>query len=233
MLLSAALLIVLLVCSWLIRARVRLPGAGRDAAYATAAVKQIVGFALPALAAMLLIGRAEALVVMPSEFLVAGWTGTARDLLPALAGGVAGGTVIGAVLARRRWRRTGRRGLMLGEIGWINPRNRRELGWTTLLAMLAGVSEELFFRLALPLLATLATGSLIAGQLAAVAVFGAAHRYQGPIGVVATTALGAVFAALYLASGSLWLAILAHVLVDLNSLVIRPAVTGAWRGSTP
>ncbi|UVO51976.1 CPBP family intramembrane metalloprotease [Sphingomonas sp. SUN019] len=229
MLVPAALVIALVAASWLVRTHLRLPGKGRDAAYATAAVKQVAGFAVPALAALLLIGRGGALVVMPGEFVVAGWTGDAADLLPALAVGVAGGTVIGALLARRRWRRTGRRGPVLGEIGWLNPRNRRELGWTTLLAVLAGVSEEMFFRLVLPLLATLATGSLLAGQLVALAIFGAAHRYQGPAGVLATTALGAVFAALYLASGSLWLAILAHVLVDLNSLVIRPAVTGAWR----
>jgi uncharacterized protein len=233
MLVPAALLIVLLACSWLIRTRLRLPGSGRDAAYATAAVKQVAGFALPALAALFLLGRGEALVAMPSEFFVAGWTSNARDLLPTLAGGVAGGTVIGALLARRQWRRTGRRGPMLGEIGWLNPRNRRELCWTTLLALVAGVAEELFFRLALPLLATLATGNMMAGQLLALAFFGAAHRYQGTVGVAVTAMLGAAFAALYLASGSLWLAILAHILVDLNSLVIRPAVTGAWRNATP
>jgi uncharacterized protein len=229
MLLSAALLIALIAASWLVRSRLRLGGDGRDAAYATAGAKQVAGFALPALAVLLLMGRGEALIVMPGEFFVAGWIGDARDLLPALAGGVAGGTVIGALLARRRWRRTGRRGPMLGEIGWIEPRNRRELVWTTLLSLLAGVSEEVFFRLALPLLATLATGSLLVGQVVALAAFGAVHRYQGPTGIVATTMLGALFAALYLASGSLWLAMLAHVLVDLNSLVIRPAATGAWQ----
>ena len=46
----------------------------------------------------------------------------------------------------------------------------------------------------------------------------------------ATGAMGVVFSLLYLSSGALWLAIAAHIVVDVNSLVIRPAITGAWRG---
>lgn len=231
--LAALVLIALLAASWLIRTRLQLRGKGRDFAYATAALKQVAGFALPALMALLLIGRGEVLVAMPPEFFLPGWTDDASGMLPTLAAGIAVGTLIGALLARWQWRRTGRRGPVLGEIGWINPRNRRELRWTTLLSVLAGVSEELFFRLSLPLLGMLATGNLWAGQAIGLIAFGAAHRYQGPAGIAATTVLGAIFAALYLASGSLWLTILAHILVDLNSLVIRPAVTGAWRKPTP
>ena len=97
-----------------------------------------------------------------------------------------------------------------------------------LLSLVAGVAEELFFRLALPLLVALATGSALAGFILSALLFAAAHRYQGKAGVIATGAMGVAFAVLYLASGALWLAIAAHIVVDLNSLVIRPAITGAW-----
>lgn len=60
-------------------------------------------------------------------------------------------------------------------------------------------------------------------------MFAAAHRYQGIAGVIATGVMGVAFSAFYLASGALWLAIAAHIVVDINSLVIRPAITGAWK----
>jgi len=40
-----------------------------------------------------------------------------------------------------------------------------------------------------------------------------------------------LMAAVYLMTGSLWLAMLLHALIDLNSLVLRPALTGAWRAA--
>ena len=109
------------------------------------------------------------------------------------------------------------------------PRTRADLGWGVILSLVAGVGEELFFRLAVPLLVALATGSALAGFLLSAVMFAAAHRYQGRAGVIATGAMGVVFSLLYLSSGALWLAIAAHIVVDINSLVIRPAITGAWK----
>jgi hypothetical protein len=32
-------------------------------------------------------------------------------------------------------------------------------------------------------------------------------------------------------TGELWLAMVLHALIDLNSLVLRPILTGAWRAA--
>ena len=55
------------------------------------------------------------------------------------------------------------------------------------------------------------------------------HRYQGWVGVIATTALGAVMTGLYLMTGSLWVVMLVHVLVDLNGLVVTPVLGGVLK----
>jgi membrane protease YdiL (CAAX protease family) len=57
-----------------------------------------------------------------------------------------------------------------------------------------------------------------------VIVFGLAHAYQGWVGVLATTVVGAVFAGLYLSTGELWIVMAAHVVLDLLGLVVRPTL---------
>ncbi|WP_375250389.1 CPBP family intramembrane glutamic endopeptidase, partial [Sphingomonas sp.] len=141
----------------------------------------------------------------------------------ALGGIVAGGTIIGLV---ERWRG---RPFGLGDVEAVMPRTPRELGWGVILSLTAGVMEEGYFRLLLPLLATLATGSAVVGFGLATLLFGAAHRYQGWKGMIATAVTGALLAAVYLASGALWVAIALHVAIDLNALVARPVVSGRVR----
>lgn len=232
---AALLLVAMLAMSWYLRRRLRLDfGHGRSGAYLAVTVRQIAGFALPALLALALAGEWRALWVLPASFQrlarevgVAGWIVASDGWM--LLVGAAGGSTIGGAIAFIRWRRKGRRGPMFGELGWLLPRERADLGWGVVLSLVAGVAEELYFRLTLPLLVALASGSALAGFVVSSLMFAAAHRYQGIAGVVATGLTGLVFVAFYLASGALWLAIAAHIIVDLNSLVIRPAVTGAWR----
>lgn len=235
MIAAALLLAALLAASWHVRRRLALDlGHGRTGAYLAVTLRQIGGFAVPALAALALAGEWRALWRMPESFArladtcgIAGWVapGDGWTLLI----GAVGGSAIGAGFAFLQWRRRGRRGPMFGELGWLLPRDRRDLRWGMVLSLVAGVAEEIFFRLAVPLLVSLVTGSALAGFILAALMFAAAHRYQGIAGVIATGAMGIAFTALYLASGALWLAIAAHIVVDLNSLVIRPAITGAWR----
>ena len=197
-------------------------------------VKDLLVFGLVPLAGLLLLGRLGAVVDPPAMF------DPARALLPRIgpaalremawsAGvGLAGGTVIVALVAR--WRK--RPGVFgtLGDVSALMPRGRSELGAAAVLSLTAGVTEELAFRLFLPLTLTLATGNAVAGFALAALIFGAMHRYQGWVGVLATTAVGLLLTAVYLATGRLWMAMACHTVIDLNGLVARPVLTGRWRG---
>ena len=135
---------------------------------------------------------------------------------------------LGAVLATRgNWRIL----KTIGNVGSLFPRNRPEIVHAAAMSIAAGVSEELAFRLFLPLLVALVSGSAFVAFGVAVAAFGAMHLYQGRAGVIATTLVGALMAAVYLMTGELWLAMVLHALIDLNSLVLRPMLTGAWRAA--
>jgi membrane protease YdiL (CAAX protease family) len=113
---------------------------------------------------------------------------------------------------------------VLGDIEALMPRNGAETACTALLALNAGVSEELFFRLLLPLLLIgLFENATLSFGVAAV-VFGLVHIYQGHAGVIATTILGLVFSVLYLWTQNPWIAAAAHVFLDLFGLVIRPTL---------
>ena len=197
-------------------------------------VKPWLAFALPALAGLLLLGRGAALWQAPAEF------GPAAALLPRIEGealrtmlasaglGLAIGTVLIVVVSRLRRKPAA----TLGDIGAILPRNRAELLPAALLSVTAGVTEEVAFRLWLPLLLVLLTGNAVLAFAAATLLFGALHAYQGWAGVLATTALGGVLAAVYLVTGLLWLVVALHVLIDLNGLVLRPLLLGAGRTSS-
>ena len=140
--------------------------------------------------------------------------------------GAVGGGLLLTLLTRRR----GPEGqVMLGEVSALMPRHRHELGWAALLCLNAGVVEEAFFRLALPLALARVTGDALLAVVAAVLLFGLAHRYQRWIGILATTASGTVLAVLYLGTGDLVLAMAVHAATNAVGLVLRPALAGAWR----
>ena len=48
-------------------------------------------------------------------------------------------------------------------------------------------------------------------------IFGLGHAYQGKVGILKTGAVGLVMALLVVFSGSLWIAILVHAVVDITS----------------
>ncbi|HEY1425432.1 MAG TPA: CPBP family intramembrane glutamic endopeptidase [Caulobacteraceae bacterium] len=129
-------------------------------------------------------------------------------------------SVVAAIVSRRRGAALKTR--TLGDIAPLMPRNWPETAWTALLSINAGVGEELFFRLTLPLLIALVTGSAPAAFAAAAVVFGLVHIYQGWIGVLATMLLGVVFTGVYLVTGSIFWPIALHAAFDLLGLVVRP-----------
>lgn len=118
----------------------------------------------------------------------------------------------------------------IGDISALLPRNRQELRWGAALSINAGVVEELMFRLALPTLIFGITGSAMIAVAASIVVFGALHLYQGSAGVIGSMLIGLVLMALFLASGSILVAIVVHAAIDLRSLVLIPVIVfGAHR----
>lgn len=199
--------------------------------FARLAARSAALFGGGSLLLLALAGRLDAIVVPPPEF--AGAAAVAAAWLPGLGEPIGLGLIllglligggIGAALSR--WRG---RVIAFGDVTAVLPRHGGELGWAALLAIVSGTAEELFFRLVLPLLAALPTGSAWIGFGVATALFGAAHRYQGWAGVIATTLMGAGVAGVYLASGTLWMAVVLHVAINLNGLVLRPLLMGVGR----
>lgn len=158
-------------------------------------------------------------------------------------GGVGFGLAVGAaalVTAFFAWqsRMVGRspeaQDLLRRQIGRLEkflPHTARELSLFSYVCVTAGIFEELLYR-----------GFLIwyAAQLMPVwsaivvtsAAFGMAHFYQGIGGVVKTGAAGLVLAGLYVLSGSLWVPMVLHWLMDLVQGrmlhgVLRPPVYAA------
>lgn len=215
--------------AWYLRGGGVPPGTGRIARYRRWMRRAPLAFGAIALAALALGGRLDTLVRLPDEFAalaadarhLAGFGGT--TFKAAILAGLAGGALLGLALARWRIGR-GRRPFSAGNIDRFLPRSGAELRWTAALAIAAGIVEELFFRLVLPLFAALTTGSAPLGFAFAALLFAAAHRYQGWIGMVFSGVSGALLAVLYLATGDLWFAMLIHALLNLNGLVLRPAM---------
>lgn len=207
--------------------------AGRQKKYRAWLLKTFLLFTCVTLAALADLGRLSALAALPPEFqplfrnLNAHASHTSLlngGLVGLFLGALAGGLVMGLLLPRLLRRRGKPRAVQAGDIAALMPRNGAETVWTALLSVNAGIGEELYFRLLLPLLlVSLGSGALLAFILAGL-IFGAVHFYQGIAGIVATTILGGLLAALYLWTGNVWIAVAAHALLDLVGLVIRPTL---------
>lgn len=215
--------------------RVRIGGAtrshGRAATLRGWAMGVAISFGLPAIIGLALLGEAwwrdqPPLALRPLSDTLHD-AGLMMPLTPLLIG-MAGGTVLNAVVSVWRARR-GRRAIQIGHFPDVRPTRRRDLLPAIALSLSAGVAEEAFFRLLLPLLIAQVFGSALAGVVVATLAFGAVHRYQGWRGVLATTLVGGILAGVYLATGALWMAMLFHTVIDLNALVVRPIAAGAWR----
>ncbi len=204
--------------------------AGRLAFYWSWTWTSFVILGLGSIGILAAMGRMDALFAIPSEF-----TRLApRDPdvpIDHMSGDTLAGFFVGAAISigvvafvwHRRLRKMTQP--VVGDIEPLLPRNGRETLMAIPVSLNAGLSEELFFRLALPLLIATVTGSVLVGLVAATIAFGLMHWYQGWKGVLVTSAVGGLFAWIYVVSGSLPKVIILHALVDIMALIVRPAVS--------
>jgi membrane protease YdiL (CAAX protease family) len=163
----------------------------------------------------------------------AAWTGNppgGGDFDRGAMGGVVIGLTLGMVVLIAARIRANRRGTqptpstrqpwwrkLFPDFSALVPTNNRERLWWAAVAVSAGICEELVFRGWL--LATLRSELGLGGLgllLAAAAIFGLAHIYQGVSGVVLTALVGAFFCVVYVKTGSLLVPILLHTAIDVR-----------------
>jgi uncharacterized protein len=104
----------------------------------------------------------------------------------------------------------------IGDLGELAPQNAQESRLFAAVAVTAGVCEEILYRGVL--LAALApiTGIWPAVILSS-GIFGLGHAYQGRKGIVKTALVGLLMALLTVFSGSIFIPMLLHSVIDLSS----------------
>jgi len=104
----------------------------------------------------------------------------------------------------------------IGDLANLAPQTPREDRLFDMVSITAGVCEEILYRGLL--LATLVS---LVGTWPAVAItsliFGLGHAYQGISGIAKTGLVGLVLALFTVSSGSLYIAIVLHAVIDLTS----------------
>jgi hypothetical protein len=180
---------------------------------------------------LLLLDRGDAWSAMPPEFSALMPRSRPEPRNAAEASGMRAGMLVGfsvgALITLLVWRQrlAKMRAPVIGDIEPLLPRNRAERWVAIPLCLNAGFSEELFFRLALPLLLTSVSGSVPLSLAMSVVLFGLIHWYQGWRGIVGTTFVGALLTFAYLASGSLARVMVVHAAIDLIGLIVRPLIS--------
>lgn len=124
----------------------------------------------------------------------------------------------------------------LGEAGdfeLIRPETEAEYRRFNLVALTAGVTEEIIFRGYLIALLALVL-PLWAAAILALLVFTLGHTYQGVSGMLRVVPIAAVLTLVFLLCGSLWPAILLHAVIDLvGGALFRIAGSGPAETSSP
>jgi membrane protease YdiL (CAAX protease family) len=98
-------------------------------------------------------------------------------------------------------------------------------------ALTAGLCEEFLYRGWLLNIIAAATGSPWVALILSSILFGFAHFYQGPHGMLGAGVLGIVFGTLFIVSGSLFPVQALHTLIDLNNGLSLGEISGEPEGS--
>jgi membrane protease YdiL (CAAX protease family) len=105
---------------------------------------------------------------------------------------------------------------MLERVLFLLPHTPEELRTFRALSVTAGICEEILFRGYLIWYLSWLMG-LWPAVLVSSLLFGLAHSYQGASGILRTVLAGLLFALLYLLTRSLWIPMLLHAFIDINS----------------
>lgn len=208
----------------------------RQAKYKKWALQSFSLFGIGSLISLALIGKLELITKPLVEF---------TNLLPkststvSVSAGDSGGFIAGVLTSAiaaglvvyiiSKKGKSKKKDFVIGDIEAMLPKNGSERGWAAILALNAGFSEELFFRLLLPVLFFIVFGEPKLAIGLAVLTFGLVHWYQGRIGVIFTMVFGAIMSYVYLKTGSILVVMALHATVDLNSLVLQPMLRGLFR----
>jgi membrane protease YdiL (CAAX protease family) len=135
------------------------------------------------------------------------------------------GSLVQAYLTRRNLKLREKTLGAFKRLAFILPVTREERAWFAAVSITAGVCEEVLYRGFL--IRYLCDFPWHAGLLAALGIssiaFGMAHGYQGLAGILGTALLGAFMALIFVVTGSLWLPIALHAIIDLRVLfLLRP-----------
>ncbi len=122
----------------------------------------------------------------------------------------------------RQLRRSAREKLEaeIGAIRHFLPESKPEIAVFVLIALTAGICEELLYRGWLQNLIAAGTGSIWAGLILGAVIFGAGHAYQGKSGMIQTGIIGLIFGGVFLLTGGLVAGQILHVSIDaVNGIV--------------
>jgi len=118
--------------------------------------------------------------------------------------------------------------------GKILPQTGEERAWFAVVAVTAGVCEEILYRGFVPWAVASWTGNVLLAYGLAAVVFGLGHAYQGRDGMVVTGILGLVFGALAFSVKSLLPGQLLHVAIDLvNGIAVGATLARAQPAPVP
>lgn len=120
---------------------------------------------------------------------------------------------LAAVNMVMRWRRSSARSR--ARLSLLVPEDRPQFRWWIVVALLAGISEELAYRGVLTTLLSRASGQWIVAVFGSLLAFALAHWWQGGVNVLLVALFGLALQLLALGSGSLITAIALHALYDL------------------